>query len=224
MKHLIIDGYNLLFLVGFPGTDLHEQRSTLLKALSDYATLLNLNALIVFDSHYQKGECTHTTQRDISILYTNEGETADDHILSLIKSTDKPEALTVVTSDKRLACKVRALHAKTQEVKSFFEELKHRTAKKIHPPSQKPLLPNITAPKPKQKETQKDTQSDAAMSFDTFYNMAVAVFLSAFFEGKSLCKGQLQQIRITLQEYLPLLSSPTALSFSRHTIPVILLE
>ncbi len=156
MKHLIIDGYNLLFLVGFPGTDLHEQRSTLLKALSDYATLLNLNALIVFDSHYQKGECTHTTQRDISILYTNEGETADDHILSLIKSTDKPEALTVVTSDKRLACKVRALHAKTQEVKSFFEELKHRTAKKIHPPSQKPLLPNITAPKPKQKETAND--------------------------------------------------------------------
>lgn len=154
MNPIIVDGYNLLFLVGSPGGDLQSQRNVLIDSLASFSTALNLNIILVFDSQFQKGESTLADQGNLRIIYTNQGETADDHIITLIHSIKNPNTTTVVTSDKRLACKARALHTKTQDVKSFFENIKQRASKKVQPrPPQEapPPPPPKKAIKPKEK-------------------------------------------------------------------------
>lgn len=121
--HYYIDGYNLLFRMTQFDKGLQAERESLLQDLNRKISLLNLDVSIVFDAAFQTGGRSRTHLDALEILYTGEGETADEYILDVLSQTHNPRREIVVTSDKILAAQVRHLSAKVEAVEEFMRWL-----------------------------------------------------------------------------------------------------
>jgi predicted RNA-binding protein with PIN domain len=146
--HYYIDGYNLLFRILDPGNNLKIQRQRLIKELAARVNLLELDATIVFDSHYQLEEEVGSHLKCLGIIFTAAGETADEFILKKIKESPKPSKHTVVTSDKKLAWLCQKRLAKTESVEAFTTMLDRRY---------KNRLQSVTADKEKKDKAETQT-------------------------------------------------------------------
>lgn len=118
--HYFIDGYNMLFRLLHGSDDLQSQRQAFIYDLNKKISLINLDVSIVFDSTFQIGGRSRTHYDALEILYSAEGETADEYILDELKNSLHPQQETVVTSDKRLAWKARNRSAHTESVEEFI--------------------------------------------------------------------------------------------------------
>lgn len=118
--HYYIDGYNLLFRRVHAPDDLQKSREQLILEINKKAALLNMDITIVFDSTFQFSEGSRTHFQNLEILFTDHGETADELILSLLKTAKHPTQETVVTSDRRLASEARRCQAQTENVDTFI--------------------------------------------------------------------------------------------------------
>lgn len=148
--HYFIDGYNLVFRLLSHQENLQSIRESIIQDLNKKAALLKLNFTIVFDATSQIGERTRSHYNHLEIIYTAEGETADDYILEEIKNSRTPEQETVVTSDKKLAWFVRNQSAHTESVEEFMLWLNRSYKKKLSGPKKKslpsrPLHPVVVA-------------------------------------------------------------------------------
>lgn len=130
--HYFIDGYNLLFRLSrdFQEDDLQSQRETIIQELSLKITELKMQATLVFDAAYQTGLRSRKNYDSLEILFTEEGETADECILDELKKCRHPKNETVVTSDKKLAWYARRRGAKTQSTEGFLQKLSLKIRKK----------------------------------------------------------------------------------------------
>lgn len=142
--HYYIDGYNLLFrLLHSSGSNLQRQRETIIDDLNKKVALVKIDVSIVFDATSQVGEGTRSHYDQLEILYTAEGETADEYIIDEIKNHSNPQQETIVTSDKKLAWLVRNRSAHTETVEEFMlwlnrsykNKLKLIKKEKIEPPT-----------------------------------------------------------------------------------------
>lgn len=168
--HYYIDGYNLLFRVlSANDMNLKDDRQNLIEELNEKANALDLEFTIIFDSQYQSGESTRTHYDRLEILYTSQGETADEAILSEVRAELSPKNVTVITSDKKLAWFARRSSAKTESVESFFDWLnrrfKNRSREKNRPILKKP----IEIPKPKQTKSITPTPKSALLECFNYY-------------------------------------------------------
>jgi len=126
-----VDGYNLAFHTkSFVDSDFEKGRDALIASLSSYATTLRLNVAVVFDSYRPPGHRERSHFAALEVLYTAQGETADDLILSELSAKVEERTVVVVTSDKRLAWRARQLGAKTASITAFLSLLKKRWEKK----------------------------------------------------------------------------------------------
>lgn len=122
--HYLIDGYNILFRLMSDAKDhLQASRELIILDLNKKISLLEIDVTIVFDAPFQFGEGSRTHFDQLEILFTAEGETADEFILDEIKETAEPEKEIVVTSDKQLARSVRNRQGQVQSVEEFWEWL-----------------------------------------------------------------------------------------------------
>lgn len=150
--HYFIDGYNMLFRLLHGNENLQSQRAAIVYDLNKKISLIKLDVSIVFDSTSQMGERSRSHYDQVEILYSAEGETADEYILDEIKNALHPQQETVVTSDKKLALRVRNRSAHTESVEEFIEWLnrsyknKLRQIKKEKPLSSSPLPPALPRP------------------------------------------------------------------------------
>lgn len=128
--HYLIDGYNLLFRL-LHGENLQSQRETIIDDLSKKIALIKLDASIVFDAAFQLGERTRSHYGELEILFTATGETADEYIIDEINNNPHPQQETVVTSDKKLAWRVRNCSAHTESVEEFMLWLNRAYKNKI---------------------------------------------------------------------------------------------
>lgn len=124
--HFWIDGYNLLFYVAKGKMTLQQKREILLTTLSAFS----LNMTIVFDSASGDLGSGRGYFRDLKIIYTKEGQTADQYICDEISNTFTPKQETVVTSDRELSERCKLLGAKVQNIPSFLEQLAKKKRKK----------------------------------------------------------------------------------------------
>jgi len=143
--HYYIDGYNLLFrLVSKQGL-LQRQRELLIADFGEKLQWIHFDMTIVFDATYQQGGRTRSHYRNLEIIYTSKGETADEFILSELAHSSNPRNETVITSDKKLASQARMLQAKTESVEQFHQQMNHLHAKKkkapLPPKPEKKTLP-----------------------------------------------------------------------------------
>lgn len=127
--HYYIDGYNMLFRL-FQGDDLQKQRNHLINDLNKKISFLQIDVSIVFDATFQIGDRSRSHFRGLELLFTAEGETADEYIIDEIKQHPHPQRETVVTSDKKLAAHVRRLSAKTESIEDFLSWINKSYQKK----------------------------------------------------------------------------------------------
>ncbi|MFN4173741.1 MAG: NYN domain-containing protein [Parachlamydiaceae bacterium] len=118
MRYLI-DGYNYLFRLLHKNEEVRAIRDELISYLSRMSEEALVEISLVFDSKYQKGEHTRRKDGDFELVFTDEGESADDWILRELKRSKNPKVITVVTSDRRLAMHCRNYLAQTMECKDF---------------------------------------------------------------------------------------------------------
>ncbi len=113
------------------GDDLKSQRESIVSQLNEKIQALNIDATLVFDAQYHYGEGTRSHLKSLEICFTDQGETADDYIIKRIRSSSKPRSETVVTSDNKLAWRVRRHLANTMSVNAFmtFLNKKYRERK-----------------------------------------------------------------------------------------------
>lgn len=121
--HYFLDGYNMLFRLVHDEKDLQSQRESFIHDLNKKISLLNLNVSIVFDAAFRIGERSRSHYNALEILYSAEGETADNYILDELKNISHPRQVTVVTSDKNLARLARCQSVHTESVEEFIQWL-----------------------------------------------------------------------------------------------------
>lgn len=169
--HYYIDGYNLLFRMSKAGGDLQNQRKQLIDDLFEKVHFLEMDVTLVFDSQYQLDDLSRSHKRNLEIVFTNHGETADACIIALLKMEMDPQQHTVVTSDKLLAWKARCQRAKTETVEQFIKYLKRRYEnrkkhqKEPHQPLEVQITQKIKTLTPP-KESPKDKPEE---SFDYYF-------------------------------------------------------
>ncbi|HOE16535.1 MAG TPA: NYN domain-containing protein [Syntrophorhabdaceae bacterium] len=105
MIHIIIDGYNYIGRTARAGidggSDLDGQRRSLLERLAGYKKYRSAKITVVFDAYnsFSMGR-QRENFKGIDVVYSREGETADDVIIELIRS--KRAGITVVSSDRTI--------------------------------------------------------------------------------------------------------------------------
>ena len=129
MRYLI-DGYNLLFRLSPSFNSLSDTRSSILKDLGEKTSHLGLDVLVIFDAHYRAEMESRFFSNSIEVCFTSYGQTADEWILEAVSYNRQAKQITVVTSDKRFAVKVRDLNAKTESVESFISKISKRVEKR----------------------------------------------------------------------------------------------
>lgn len=123
-KHYLIDGYNLLFrLSEEPQASLECLRSQLIEELVKYGKKDQLT--VVFDGMHAANSLLRTHYKDLELVYTETGQSADEQILEILNDqTKKP---IIVTSDKKLAKECKRRGAQTQSVESFLKAAQKRS-------------------------------------------------------------------------------------------------
>lgn len=134
--------------------DLSRFRQQFIEELNAKIHLLDLDITIVFDAQYQPGESSRSHYKNLEILFTDEGETADDRILEEIKG-EKYQAsrVTVVTSDKKLAWYARRCSAKTESAEDFIAWLNKRFKNRLRQRKADAISPSATKNFPPPKKT-----------------------------------------------------------------------
>ncbi len=130
--HYYIDGYNLLFRIKHTDDDnLAMQRSKVIEDLGTKIQYLEIDATLVFDAYCQVGDLHRHYFKNMEIVFTAEGETADEYILQALKNSATSRQHVVVTSDKNLAKMSKHLAAKAETVNVFLEWLNKRFYNKV---------------------------------------------------------------------------------------------
>lgn len=105
---------------------LQQKREILLSTLSAFS----LNMTVVFDNTRADLGSGRGHFRDLEIIYTEEGQTADQYILDEISHAFTPKQETVVTSDRELAERCKLLGAKVKSIPAFLDQLAKKKKKK----------------------------------------------------------------------------------------------
>lgn len=96
----------------------------LVAKLQDYADARDVDVTLVLDGrpidHVPEGD-----HAGVHVKYARRGgrDAADDRIVELVRDDDAPNTLLVVTSDRDLEGRVRALGASTTGARRFVEEM-----------------------------------------------------------------------------------------------------
>ncbi|MGB9792427.1 MAG: NYN domain-containing protein [Thermacetogeniaceae bacterium] len=143
---LLVDGYNVLNawpeLARLASEDLEHARERLISCLSEFHALSGLNILVVFDAHNVKGGVEREEEKGgIKVVYTKEGETADQWIerfAARYRTNPQREAvpLFVTTFDwleQRIVAAQGAYRITPAELRSELLRLKEEE-KKFHRP------------------------------------------------------------------------------------------
>ena len=108
---LIIDGYNLIRntpdLASVGREDIAEGREALVSRLYEYRKIRRFPIVVVFDgTGFYHLSATRENRMGIRILFSHQGQTADDFIVSLAKQ--KGKEIVVVTSDRGIHDRLRS--------------------------------------------------------------------------------------------------------------------
>lgn len=138
---LIIDGYNLLFHedCDIKGGTLEAQRDHLVYKLSQYQHRhREARIIVIFDGRVLgSGGTGVPSSRGIEIMYAQAEGGADDAIVALVRRLG---GATVVTSDRKLAQRVKSFQTVIISSADFLKEMYHAAGEKPASEDDKPGL------------------------------------------------------------------------------------
>ena len=135
--HYILDGYNILWALPYllKKSSVHFEPSRegfihFLIQVHPHGGPKN-RVRVVFDGYAEmKVDWARLREANIEVLFS-EGQSADDQIVELVKQSQNPKGVTVVTSDRELSDNVRKLDAQVISITKFIEKVgaKKKTSK-----------------------------------------------------------------------------------------------
>ena len=129
--HYWIDGYNLLFHLPKTEDSFEEKRRILIFKINEQIKKFSLTATVVFDaSDPSQNFDTRSHYDSLEIIYTHPKKSADDAILEAIELSKNPSLLCVVSSDKGLCLKAKALGSNTLSLPEFLHFLSKKHKRK----------------------------------------------------------------------------------------------
>lgn len=136
---LLVDGYNMIAFWQetrqlFKTNQLDEARETLLRKLNHYANFEHIDVVCVFDAQFVPGTRQRYDQYRISVIFTEEDETADSYIERAAAEMNTVQHLVeVATSDLNeqwaifsqgaLRVSARELEERVNTVKSDLDKM-----------------------------------------------------------------------------------------------------
>ena len=125
-KHLIIDGYNVLGAMGLPPEKVvgkgETHRDQFVARLGLYSQAIHCQVTVIFDAWRQPGSMRQTShQTGVTVIYSAEGERADQVIQQLIRQYGNESA--VVSSDLEVTNVARAFGAFVIRSQEFLTRL-----------------------------------------------------------------------------------------------------
>lgn len=105
MKTIFVDGYNVVNswpdLKQKKDFSFEAARQTLIDKLHNYGVFKACKIVLVFDAHKVMGnlEKKEEVNKNISVIFTRDGETADNYIEKQVNSLGRKHEIVVVTSD-----------------------------------------------------------------------------------------------------------------------------
>ena len=107
LVHLLVDGYNVT-KGGYGDLSLQAQRSRLLSGLGALAARTAAEVTVVFDGAERVAPLAASAPRGVRLLFSAEGETADEVLRRLVRLEPAGRPVVVVSSDREVADGVRA--------------------------------------------------------------------------------------------------------------------
>lgn len=134
IKYLLVDGYNVInswdLLKDLANISLDDAREKLVDILSEFRSMDDEEIVLVFDSYLQKGVKRSVEQRkNITVVFTQEHETADNYIEKLVFNAKRNEIFRVASSDsiiQTMVLRSGAIRLSSQELLLEYNN------KKIH--------------------------------------------------------------------------------------------
>ncbi len=111
LVHLLVDGYNVT-KTGYGEVTLEAQRGRLLTGLGALAARTGAEVTCVFDGLERVTAVAVPAPRGVRLLFSREGETADEVLRHLVRHEPAGRPLVVVSSDREVADGVRASGAR----------------------------------------------------------------------------------------------------------------
>lgn len=104
MKTVFVDGYNVINswpnLKKIKDYSYESSRQQLIDTLQNYSEFKGYKIFIVFDAHMVKGSLQKKErQGNLVVVFTKEGETADNYIEKMVNNIGRKSEVCVVTSD-----------------------------------------------------------------------------------------------------------------------------
>ncbi|MGH3440530.1 MAG: NYN domain-containing protein, partial [Nitriliruptorales bacterium] len=116
-RRVLVDGYNVT-KQHRGHLDLEQQRLWLVRLLEALAARTGVTPTVVFDAQEGSG-ATGSTSRRVRTVFS-EG-TADDHLVEMVAALDEDEPVLVVTDDRELTDRLRALRADVVPTRTFLD-------------------------------------------------------------------------------------------------------
>lgn len=107
----IVDGNNVMGQTPGWHRDKARSRRMLLEKLAAFARVKKAKLTVVFDGAPDPAMPEGAAFRGVRVLYAERGSDADTRIVRLVEESPDPRGLTVVTSDRHLAFRVRSCGA-----------------------------------------------------------------------------------------------------------------
>ena len=128
-EYLLVDGYNIIFawdeLKELAKSSLDAARNRLINILCNYQGFRQCNLILVFDAYKIKGNHREIErENNITVVYTNEAETADMYIEKTAHDLSKKYRVRVATSDNIEQIIIMGSGAMRVSASEFFEEIK----------------------------------------------------------------------------------------------------
>lgn len=123
VKHFLIDGYNLAHKLGVKITkdNLQQAREAVERKVATLTAKQNRKCTLVFDG---RGVLGATEQRrNVSIVFTASGESADARIKKMIDEAPNKSALCVVSSDNEILRYAKVSRAQSMRSEEFLSDL-----------------------------------------------------------------------------------------------------
>ncbi len=129
---IFIDGYNLLFRLQsyFSDIDFSQARMHLIEELERHAKEFKLSMTCVFDAPFQDDDLCQSHFYSLKIVFTPKGMTADDYLLDCFRHAKNPRLIKLVTSDRGLLRKAKAMGVETEKAEEFLIRLRKKVKKK----------------------------------------------------------------------------------------------
>jgi predicted RNA-binding protein with PIN domain len=110
--HLVADGYNVT-KTGFPTLTLEDQRQRLVAGLGSLAARTGAEVTCVFDGADGAAPAIGGVPRQVRVLFSAQGEIADDLIRRIVRAEPPGRPVVVVTADREVVEDVRRAGAYT---------------------------------------------------------------------------------------------------------------